>query len=80
VGDELEQVLAVDGGVTEALPFPEPVRIEATAADLYYRAVLAIQCERVHPDLPGHRSRMVEDVVEAVRQHVQAGVGGAGIG
>jgi hypothetical protein len=80
VGDELEQVSAVDGGVTEAFPFPEPVRVQAAAADLHHRAGQALRRKRAHPDLPGHRRRVVEGVVEAARHDVQAGVRGTGIG
>jgi hypothetical protein len=43
MGDELKQVLAVDGRLTEAFSFPEPVRVKAAAADLHHRAVLAIR-------------------------------------
>jgi hypothetical protein len=65
VGDELEQVLAVDRGAAEAFSFPEPVRVEAAAADVHHRAGPALSAKRVSPDLPGHRRRVVEGIVEA---------------
>jgi hypothetical protein len=67
VRDERQQVIAVDGGVTEPLTVPVPVRVQAATADLQHRAGLALRCERVDPDLPGHRRRVVEGVVEAAR-------------
>lgn len=63
--DELEQVLAVDGRVAEAFPFPEPVRVQAATADLHHRAGQAFPRKRVDSDLSGHRSRVVKGVVEA---------------
>jgi hypothetical protein len=80
VVDELEQVLAVDGGVAEAFSFPEPVRVQAAAADIHHRAGPALSAKRVRPDLPGYRCRVVKRAVEAAGRDVQAHVGGTGIG
>jgi hypothetical protein len=78
--DEQPQVVAVDGGVTEAVSFHEPVRVQAAAADPHHRALQARLGKRVKPDLPGHSRRVIEGVVEAVRHDFEAGVGGALIG
>lgn len=80
MGDELEQVLTVDGGVTEPFPHAEPVRVQATAADFHHRAVPALRRERAGAELPRHRRRVVKHVVEAARHDVQAGAGRAWIG
>jgi hypothetical protein len=65
VGNEPEQILAVDGGIAEAFSCQETVRVQATAADLHDRASPADRRERFGTDLPGHRRRMVKRVVEA---------------
>lgn len=78
--DELKQVLAVDGGVAEPFTCPEPVRVQAAAADIHHRAGPALRGQRVHPDLPGHRRRMVKRVVEAARHDVKSRVRGTGVG
>jgi hypothetical protein len=65
VSDEAEQVRTVDGGIAETVPGFIPVRVQAAAADLHHRAGTALRRERFGADLPGHRRRMVEDVVEA---------------
>jgi hypothetical protein len=80
MGNQPEQVLAVHGGIAEALSRQETVRVQATAADLHHRAGLAQRRERFRANLPGHCRRMVKGVVEAVRHDVQAGVGGARVG
>ena len=58
----------------EAVTVTEPVRVEPAAADLHHRAVQALRRERAGADLPGHRRRVVEGIVEAVRHDVQAGI------
>jgi hypothetical protein len=78
--DQLEQVIAVDRGMAEALVVQEPVRIKAAAADLHDRAGQALGSERVHADLPGHCCRVVKRVIEAARPDGESGVGGAWIG
>jgi hypothetical protein len=80
VRDELEQVLAVDGGVAEALPIPEPVRVQAATADPHHRAGETLRRQRAGTHLPGHCGRVVEDAVEAARHDIQASVSGARIG
>jgi hypothetical protein len=80
VRDELDEVSAVDRGVPEAVPVPEPVRVQAAAADVHHRAGTALGRQRIDADLPGHRRRVVKRVVEAARHDVKAEIGGAGIG
>jgi len=80
VGNELEQILAIDGGMAEAFSCKEAVRVQAAAADLHDRAGLAERRERFGADLPGHRRRMVKGVVEAARHDVQPCVGGTRVG
>jgi hypothetical protein len=80
VADEPEQVLAVDRGITEAFPLPEPVRVQAAAADIHHRALQALGGERAGADLPGHRRRVLKRVVKTTRHDVQAHVGGARVG
>ena len=79
MGDDLAQVLAVDGGVTKALTVTESVRIKAAAANLHDLAFRALLRQRVNPDLPGHRRGMVKGVVEVARHDIQASVGRTGI-
>jgi hypothetical protein len=64
VRDQLEQVIAVDGGMAESLAVPEAVRIQAAAADLHNGAGHALGGERFHADLPGHRGGVVQCVIE----------------
>jgi hypothetical protein len=79
VGDEVEQVCAIYGGVAEAFPSAEPVRVQAAAADLPRLAGLALIRQGSRANLPGNRRRMVKGLIEAARHDVQPGVGGAGI-
>jgi hypothetical protein len=78
--DEPKQVVTVGGGVAEAGPALEPVRVEAAAADLHDRASQALRRKCVNPDLPGHRRRVVKGIVKAIQHDVQASVCGTGIG
>jgi hypothetical protein len=80
VSDEPEQVLTVDRGITEAFPFPEPVRIQAAAADFHHRAGQALGGQRTDSELPGHRCRVLESAVEPAGHDIQAQVGGTGVG
>jgi hypothetical protein len=80
VRDELDQVRAVDRGVPEAVPVPEPVRVQAPTADVHHRAGTTLGRQGIDADLPRHRRRVVERVVEAARHDVKAEVGGAWIG
>jgi hypothetical protein len=80
VGDELLKVRAVNGRVAEADAVPEPVRVEATTADLHQRACLALVGQGGRSDLPSHRHRVVERVIKLVGYDIQPGVGGARIG
>ena len=66
--------------MAEAIPVPEPMRVQAAAADLHHGAGVALERQCVGTQLPGHRRRMVEGVVEATRHDVQACVGGTRIG
>jgi hypothetical protein len=79
VRDETQQIVAVDGRVTEARSAPVPVRIQAATADLHHLAGSALRRQGVGPDLPGHRGRVVQRIVEAAGRDVQPDVGGAGI-
>jgi hypothetical protein len=80
VADEPEQVLAVDRGITEAFPFPEPVRVQAAAADFQHRAGQALGGQRAGSELPCHRRRVLKSAVEAVGHDIQAQVGGTRVG
>lgn len=59
---------------------PIAVRVQATAADLQHGTVQALRGHSSPADLPGYRSGVVEGVVEAAREDMQASIGGAGIG
>jgi len=79
VADEPQQVVAVHGGVAEARSLAVPVRVQAAAADLQHRAVQALRGQGGGADLPGDRSGVVQRAVEAAREDMKTGVGGAGI-
>src|SRR6185437_11910243 len=79
VRDELEKVVAIDGGVTEPGSLAVPVRVEATTADLHHFAIQALRRQGGRAELPGDRGGMLQRVIEAACEHVQAGVGRAGI-
>lgn len=63
--DELEQVAAVHGAVAEAGSPPEPVRVQAAAADVPDLALQAFRREGSAADLPGDRRRVIERVIKA---------------
>lgn len=78
--DEPQEVVAVDGGVAEALSATVTMRVQAATADVHYLAVAALRGQGFGADLPGDRGGVIERVVEAVRRDVQASVGGPRVG
>jgi hypothetical protein len=79
VRDEPEKVVAIYGAVAEASSLLVPVRVEAAAADLHYLTAQALRSQGSGTDLPGDRGGVLQRVIEAAREHVQTGVGSAGI-
>jgi hypothetical protein len=77
--NEFQQVAAVDGGVQEAVPRLEAVRVQATTADLHHRAAQALRRKSTEADLPRNGGRVLKSAVEAICHDVQAGIGSAGI-
>jgi hypothetical protein len=80
VGNEPEQVGAVDRRVAESDATSVAVGVQAAAADPHDWTGPALFRQRVLADLPGHRRRVLQRVVKGAIEYVQAGTGGKGIG
>jgi hypothetical protein len=80
VKNESEQVGAVDRRVSEPDTTPVAVGVQAPAADLHDRTGPALVRQGVLADLPGHRGRVLQRIVEGIIEYIQAGTGRKGIG